>query len=528
MSYTTLDSIRWGGVPQIGVSFAYDSQRAGSAMQYRIRVSIEPLTGASYFGYPIYLSVYVDGGSVAAGYTMKAASPNRWSSAITYDSGWVTVSGYSSGYVPLNIRLYSGSGSTRDDSYSYTLPVERVESIGDFRLTAGNATMGQAMTLTVARPGYGYSCEFSYTFAGASGTIGGGALQTVSSGADKAVYQWTVPEGLMERIPNATWGGGTMTAKIYSGGTYIGSVSDTFTLYVPDSIRPAAAVTTTVVNDNAVLQGWGLCIQGMSRVQYAVSVTLKGGASLGSCRFRLAGEERDGTSGTVGPLSGSGMQAPRVTVTDSRGRSETVYGTTVRVYEYRPPVITESAAVRCGADGAARDDGAYLKVKCAAVCSSLAGRNAVAVRVRCRVMGGQWDGYTTLLNGAEVIIGGELDAARAYEVELSAVDTVGTVRTVRYTAATKQVTLHLRNGGKGLALGKYAEQDALECAWPAVFYGDVTVAGGLKLGGVAIEEKLFPVGSVRLTAAAAAPELPGTWQQVQAGLEGVYAWKRVT
>ena len=49
-----------------------------------------------------------------------------------------------------------------------------------------------------------------------------------------------------------------------------------------------------------------------------------------------------------------------------------------------------------------------------------------------------------------------------------------------------------------------------------------------KLNGVAVEEKLFPVGSVRLTATADAPELPGTWQQVQAGLSGVYAWRRVT
>ena len=69
MSYITLDSIRWGGVPQIGVSFGYESQRSGSSMQYRIWVTIDPLTGASYFGYPIYLSVYVDGSGVTSGYT---------------------------------------------------------------------------------------------------------------------------------------------------------------------------------------------------------------------------------------------------------------------------------------------------------------------------------------------------------------------------------------------------------------------------------------------------------------------------
>lgn len=405
MSYTTLDSIQWGGTPLIGVSFAYEGQRSGSSMEYRIRVTIDPLTGASYFGYPIYLSVYVDGSGVTGGYTMKAASPNRWSEAITYDSGWVTVTD-PGGYVPLTIRLYSGSGSTRDDSYSYVLPVERVEDIGDFSLTAGSAAMGQPLTLTVTRPGYGYSCAFSYTFAGVTDTPEEAAIQAVSS---------------------------------------------------------------------------------------------------------------------------SGVQTPQATVTDSRGRSISVSGTAIRVYEYSPPVITSSMAVRCNELGEARDDGKFFKLKCAATCSPLAGQNEVTVRVQYRPMGGGvWSGGIPIENGAEVITGGNMDESCAYEIELSAEDTVGTLRTVRYTSATKQVTVHLRSGGTGLALGKYAEKDGLECAWPASFYGDVAVSGSLKLNGVAVEEKLLPVGSVRLTATADAPELPGTWQQVQAGLSGVYAWRRVT
>ena len=79
MSYTALDSIQWGGTPKIGVSFGYDSRRAGGDMQYRIYVTVAPLTGASYFGYPIYLTVYVDGDCVDSGYTLKQASPSRWS-----------------------------------------------------------------------------------------------------------------------------------------------------------------------------------------------------------------------------------------------------------------------------------------------------------------------------------------------------------------------------------------------------------------------------------------------------------------
>ena len=115
-------------------------------------------------------------------------------------------------------------------------------------------------------------------------------------------------------------------------------------------------------------------------------------------------------------------------------------------------------------------------------------------------------------------------------VRLSAEDTVGNVRVVRYTAATSRVTLHLRAGGMGAAFGKYAEQEALECVWPAVFYGDVAVSGALTVNGQTVEAMLFPVGSVRLTDSPAAPETPAgaVWESVETGIAGVYGWRRTT
>ena len=529
MSYTALDSIQWGGVPKIGVSFGYDSRRSGSAMQYRIYVTVAPLTGASYFGYPIYLSVTVDGGSVCSGHTLKAASPSRWSSAIEYDSGWVTAAG-AVGTAPLGIRLYSGSGSARDDSYGYALPVERVEDIGDFSLTAGDAVIGQTGTLTLTRPGYGYSFTFSYVLRAASGTLSSGALRTVSSSAGRVVYQWTVPESLAGELPETTHGTGTVTVKVYSGGTPVGSLSAAFTAYVPETMRPTAALTTEVVNDGTAAESWGLCVQGVSRIRYAATAAAQGGASVRSVQFRFAGQELTGTAGMTAVIGISGTLRPTATVTDSRGRSVTVTGEAVTVAAYYPPAITASMAARCAADGTEKDDGAYLKVKCAAQCADVQGHNTVVLRARFRPVGGAWSGYVTLLPGAEQLLGGGLDGGTSYEVELSAEDTVGNVRVVRYTAATSRVTLHLRAGGMGAAFGKYAEQEALECVWPAVFYGDVAVSGALTVNGQTVEAMLFPVGSVRLTDSPAAPETPAgaVWESVETGIAGVYGWRRPT
>ena len=231
-----------------------------------------------------------------------------------------------------------------------------------------------------------------------------------------------------------------------------------------------------------------------------------------------------------GNIGISGTLRPTVTVTDSRGRSVTVTGEAVTVAAYYPPAITASMAARCAADGTEKDDGAYLKVKCAAQCADVQGHNTVVLRARFRPMGGAWSGYVTLLPGAEQLLGGGLDSGTSYEVELSAEDTVGNVRVVRYTAATSRVTLHLRAGGMGAAFGKYAEQEALECVWPAVFYGDVAVSGALTVNGQTVEAMLFPVGSVRLTDSPAAPETPAgaVWESVETGIAGVYGWRRTT
>ena len=78
----TLDTVNWGSAPNIGVTFSYDSQRSGQDMRYRIYASLSPVTGGSYFGYPVYISLYLDGACEVSGDTVKAALPERWSSSI--------------------------------------------------------------------------------------------------------------------------------------------------------------------------------------------------------------------------------------------------------------------------------------------------------------------------------------------------------------------------------------------------------------------------------------------------------------
>ena len=83
----TLDTVNWGSAPNIGVTFSYDSRRSGQDMLYRVYASLSPVTGGSYFGYPVYISLYLDGACEVSGDTVKAAYRSGGAAVSTTTAG---------------------------------------------------------------------------------------------------------------------------------------------------------------------------------------------------------------------------------------------------------------------------------------------------------------------------------------------------------------------------------------------------------------------------------------------------------
>lgn len=435
MSYSTLGTVNWGTEPVVSLAISYESQRSGTTMEYRIRISFLPVTDENYFGYPIYLGLALDGTSVVSGYTVKGESPSQWSSAITYDSGWVSVSKKTSGTAALRVRIYSGNGSNRDNTYTYSLPVSDYYEASD---------------LNEDSPGSG---------------------------------------GLFPLI---------------------------------GSLWPSASLSVSVVNDNSVIDGWGICVQGLSKLRYVITAQAHALAVIKSYQFSFAGQSLQGMTGITAPISASGMLTPSASVRDSRLLRTTVDGEPVQVFPYNAPRIRASSVCRCDSEGNETDEGTYLGVSCQAECSELDGRNGLTVRVRYRSIDGEYSGYIELQNGAMTTIGGNLDSHKTYEVELSAVDTVGMERAISYTVSTAAATFHLRDGGNGAAFGKYAESNELECAWNAKFLADVAVEGEVSaqtlcVGNKALVDCIHPVGSIYISMAATNPTalFGGGWQAIQ-------------
>lgn len=291
---------------------------------------------------------------------------------------------------------------------------------------------------------------------------------------------------------------------------------------IVESLWPSISLSVSVINDNPIVDGWGLCVQGLSKLRYVITAQAHGLSTIKSYTFNFAGQSFQDMTGITAPISMSGTLAPTASVVDSAALRTTIEIDPIEVLPYNAPRIRNSTVYRCDAEGNEVDGGAYLRVTCLAECSELGGRNELTVRARYRAVGGEYGGYTILQNGTMTIIGGGLDSHRSYEVELSAVDTVGTKRTINCMAPTAAVTFHLRAGGSGAAFGKYAESDGLECAWNATFSGGVTVEGELsaqtlQVGGKTLMDWIYPVGAIYLSAAATDPAIlfGGVWQAIQ-------------
>ncbi|MBO4854044.1 MAG: hypothetical protein J5482_02715 [Oscillospiraceae bacterium] len=368
--------------------------------------------------------------------------------------------------------------------------------------------MGTAYTFPIKTASSAFSHQISWQFAGVSGTLSGNV--------------WTPPETLAQQIPNAESGAGILTLTTYNGSSTVGSNSYPFTLRCPESMAPTAALTQlSLVQDAAIPSGWNVAVKGFTALSYQVSASGVQGSSVSAVRFTCGGATASGTSGTTGALTAAGTYTPTVTVTDSRGRSVTVTGEPIEVYDYAPPALAVGEAYRCNAQGEASGEGVYLAVRAAGqTASSIGGRNTVSVGCRLRAAGGTFGAETTLADNTLTILHPPLAVHTSYEVELFARDALGGRKTVLYSIPTATVAFHLRRGGNGAAFGKYAErQNALE----------VSGTWDIRWGNRSLLEAIYPVGSVYLNVTDADPAalLGGTWQRLGETIPaGVYAWKR--
>ena len=242
--------------------------------------------------------------------------PYRYESKGWYKlgSGSVTVNHRSdgSGSAALSAAWYSGFTSqwtpaSLSVAQTVALPVIPRAS----GLQAGAMTLGQTGSITVQRADAGFTHKINYQIGSAHGAVCGKTGETRVT--------WTPPLSLAEEITDAVAGDCVLTATTYSGSSVVGTSSCTIKLYVPEEVKPTASLAAQVVNDNAVIAGWGVCVRGYSRLGFQVTAAGVRGSSVRSCRMQFAGQTVEGLTGETGIIRQAGTLTPEVRVTDSRG-----------------------------------------------------------------------------------------------------------------------------------------------------------------------------------------------------------------
>lgn len=465
----SLGSVTWGSGPSIPISFEYEKKRSGADMQYRVKVTIASITGGSYFGYPIYLGLTIDGKSLGDT-TLKSASPATWSSAIAYTSPWYTVSGKTSGTTPVSFRVYSGSGSSRNNTYTYSMGVDPAASL----VSAPNGTLATKLSLTVTR----YNTGFTHTITYKCGTETG----EVCSKSTASSVDWVADNGNTLALASQNTSGQTVsvtfTITTYNGTSVVGTNATTVTMTIP-VVKPS--VSLDVEDAAGYLATYGAYVQGWSKLKITATPTLAYGSPIKTYVIVADGKGYSTTPVTTDEIQSGENLVVTAKVTDNRSNTSDVASENIPVLAYSKPAVT-AIAYRCNSSGEEDPEGAYMRIGFTATITSLNDKNSATYNVTCGSHKFSGSGTSYLSEPVEC------DVSQAWPVEVKISDdldstTKAAVIPIAFTLMDFYYT------GLGVAFGKVGTRDGFDCAMPAYF------TGGVYIGEQALTDYIVEHGS---------------------------------
>lgn len=476
MAFVNLTSKSWGSSPDIPITPSYEMRRNGADMQYRIRVTVGTVTGQSYFGYPIYLKVYLQS-SLKDTHTLKSASPSQWSSNIVYTSEWFTISNKTSGTTSLSLNVYSGSGSSRNSTYSYSLPIEPAASVLG---SISSFTFGNAINIPITKYNSGFYDVLTIS-------VGGTTIKTINGITNGADVSFTSAEltTIYSKLPSATKGTVTfkLTTKTSSSGSTVGTSTKTATGTIPSSVKPTISGITLTEATSGLASKFGAFIQNKSAITGTVNASAGSGSSISAYKTTINGSSYTSKTFTTGVLKTSGSNTVSITVTDKRGRS-TSYSTTFSVLAYSKPVINTFKVERCNSDGTLNDEGINFKVSVKSTITALNNKNDSKYVLQYKLssasswttIGNSLSGYS--INSSWVVTNISLNIDNVYDFRLTISDYFEEVPK-SFNVAESFTLMNFGADGHSMAIGGVAEDtDTLDVKMKYTYLSDNTFVGG--------------------------------------------------
>ena len=379
-------------------------------------------------------------------------------------------------------------------------------------VSAANATMGSATSISISRASSSFTHTLTYTFGSATGTI---VTKTTATSVS-----WTPPVSLASQIPKAVTGTCTITCTTYNGSTNIGSKTCTLTLTVPASVKPTITSLTAARVDGDVPSSWGIYVQTKSKAKLTINgASGSYGSTITAYSISGGGYTSTASSFTTGFLNSSGTITFSATVTDSRGRTSAAATVSITVQAYAPPTFQSYLSQRCLSSGTINEDGTYIRGLLTFQFSSCGGKNTVSGSIKYkRTTVSTWEAVSAAFtSGAAVVFGsGGISTEYSYDVQYTLTDAFSSV-SIQDIISTAAVVMDFKQGGKGVAVGKVAEKDnCFEVSedWDVRVYGKL-----LKDYIESFSKAIYPVGSIYMSVNATNPSayFGGTWVAWGAG-----------
>lgn len=374
-------------------------------------------------------------------------------------------------------------------------------------LSASSGDMGSAITISTknaAAPSMTHTLQYR---------LANEVTETIAVGVGATDTMWTVPD-CASIIPNATSTPIAVICTTYgSDGAQLGSVSITFIATVPANVIPSIDTVSITDVTEGIAARYQAFIQSKSRVAVYIAASGASGSTITKIETVFKGKNYNGASWTAEDvLTESGTAEFVTTVTDSRGRTAS-RTTNIEVIAYTPPQITAFSAYRTTSPEGpivADNNGAYAAIQYVYSVPSLNGGNTATMTVAAKLAtSSNFD--TVLVSGYDLSAdttsrpATALSADYRWDIQMTVVDAFGAFSVATIQLPTAAVILDVAANGKGLGIGKTAEGDGLDIAWP-VYMRDDTLLRAFML-------RLYPVGCYYWSSDSTDPSIlfGGTW-----------------
>lgn len=425
-----------------------------------------------------------------------------------------------------NITLYLGTAYNNwqinvSNTQTWALPkINRLSSA-----SCGTLTMGTEATITVTRESTNFQHRIYSLFGDTSpdGLANGKGIKDIiyDMGTDESI-KWTPSLDMAYLMPNKSVTEGTLVCETYSGSTYIGYNSYTYTVKIPENIVPTLEDLHYELDSSPfgiIDNQWKVAVQGFTRVNLSVLPSEALGSYGSTIRsFEITGEYvtniNDNQLDYTGDIiSTTGIKSFSVVAVDSRGRKSNKKTVTVQYFGYSKPSIIDFSI------GRNSEEKNNLDLFFNTIYSSVGGHNVLSKKlVYKKKSSNTWVYYGDVESGKILSLSdnpnttdNEFEWFSSYDIRITIEDSIGNQFSVDGFVPTDNVTEDLKAGGNSVAFGKTAE---IENAFEITNRWDFYVHG--KEIKELIFESIYPVGRIYLTTSDENPSITlgfGTWER---------------